>query len=113
MASSERPAEKRQRIDDQELTISPTRSELWFDDGSIILETQGLMQFRVHRSILSAHSQIFKDMLAVPQPPMSEDVIEGCPVVRLTDSAEDWKHVLQALYERRYCMPANVLKSYH
>lgn len=80
---------------------SPTilRSEnFWFDDGNIILEAEG-QQFRIHRGMLSRHSKIFKDMFNVPQL-SREPTIEGCPVVKLSDKAEDWEHVLSALYDR-------------
>lgn len=79
------------------LTRSP---ELWFEDGSVVLHVESTL-FRVHRSILSSNSEVFRDMFSVPQPPMnvSEGVIDGCPVVHLPDHAVDWTHVLSALYD--------------
>jgi hypothetical protein len=97
-------AVEQQSIDysDEEFAIIPNRAaDLWFEDGNVVLETEST-QFRVHRSILSTHSVIFRDMFAAPQPAAFEEELEGCQVVLLPDSAEDWTHVLKALYDRRY-----------
>lgn len=99
---------------------SPTLSqhpEFWFTDGSIILVAQDMM-FRVHKSFLSRHSVIFRDMFSLPQPslsslnssrPISQDVdvrrledTEGCSAVWLHDSAEDVSSLLYALYDGPY-----------
>jgi hypothetical protein len=76
------------------------RGEPWYDDGSIILQADAT-QFKVYRGILANSSVVFKDMTALPQPIAGEEMIEGCPVVRLTDTARDWSHVLKALCDRR------------
>ena len=56
-------------------------------------------QFKVHRSLLSQSSSVFRDMFTFPQPldPL-EELVEGCPVVRLTDSKVDVEHVFDALF---------------
>jgi hypothetical protein len=64
-------------------TIS--RTYLWFDDGNIILHAEST-QFRVHRSILSASSSVFRDMFSLPQPE-NENVVDRCPVVRVSDTS--------------------------
>lgn len=75
--------------------------DLWFDDGSVVLQVEST-QFRVHRSVLSSQSVIFRDMFSVPQPSVSgatvEGMIEGCPVVCLQDKSQDWTYVLQMIY---------------
>ena len=76
------------------------RSDPWFDDGTIVIQA-GDTQFRAYRGILTVCSPIFHDMFSIPQPPTGEDYVEGCPVVHVSDSAEDWKYVLRALCERR------------
>jgi len=77
---------------------SPTQHEsLWFDDGSIVLCVQNTL-FRVHRSILSAHSQVFAGMFQIPQP-MGEATIEGCAVVYLPNKAADFADLLKVLYD--------------
>jgi len=71
----------------------------WLDDGNVILEAEG-KQFRVLRSILVSHSSTFRDVFALPQPAY-EELVHGCPVVRISDTAEDTHHVLKALFDRR------------
>lgn len=72
---------------------------LWFDDGSVILEVES-SQFKVHRSMLSNYSVVFRDMFDIPLPSVinDEDVVEGCPVVCLQDNAQDWIVVLKVMY---------------
>jgi hypothetical protein len=97
------PASKRQRTEGPETEASPEtkRSEPWFDDGNIILEAEH-SQFRVYRGVLAAASDVFKNIFSIPQPPsLREELIEGCTVVHMTDSAKDLRFVLKALCERR------------
>ena len=70
---------------------------LWYDDGSVVLQAETTM-FRVHRSILSAQSEIFKDMFAIPQSPTSTDgTVDGCPVITmLGDTMQDWENTYSA-----------------
>ncbi|KZP02485.1 hypothetical protein FIBSPDRAFT_700884, partial [Athelia psychrophila] len=62
-------------------------SKLWFEDGSILLETERV-QFKVYKGILAANSAIFRDMFANAQPQEGE-LVEGCPGVYLTDKLKD------------------------
>ena len=82
------------------ITNSTRHPDLWFDDGSIILHVETTL-FRVHRSTLSTHSEVFADMFRIPQPP-DHDIIEGCSVVHLPDSANDFIYLLKALYDPLY-----------
>jgi len=70
--------------------------DLWYNDGSIVLvaETFG---FRVHTSILAATCVAFRDMAVIGQS-KCEETFEGCPVVRLQDSAADVGHFLKSIY---------------
>ncbi|KAJ6630388.1 hypothetical protein B0H10DRAFT_1774531 [Mycena sp. CBHHK59/15] len=77
--------------------------ELWFDDGGLVIRAQSSL-FRVSRAILAARSCVFKDMLSFPQPPESE-LIEGCPVVQLHDSADDMTVFLRAIFDSEFFMP--------
>ncbi|KDR69183.1 hypothetical protein GALMADRAFT_77644 [Galerina marginata CBS 339.88] len=74
-----------------------TRSDMWFDDGNIVLQA-GMTQFRVHRGIIARHSSVFKDMFAMAQP-TGELEIEGCAVVHVMDTPQDWRNVLVVLYD--------------
>lgn len=89
-------------------------TSLWFVDGSVILQAEKTL-FRVHMSQLSRHSIFFRDLFSLPQPPhvtadpprqpishfptSDQQYMEGCPVLELQDSAEDFAHLLTALYD--------------
>ncbi|TCD68730.1 hypothetical protein EIP91_010014, partial [Steccherinum ochraceum] len=73
------------------------RGDLWLDDGNIVLVAEGTA-FRVHQSILSRNSEVFRDMFTLPQPEGTE-TCHGCPVVHLQDSKKELLHVLLALFD--------------
>jgi len=80
-------------------------ADLWFCDGSVILQADSTL-FRVHKSQLSRRSTVFSDMFTLPQPPvmtthatLADETHEGCPIVKLYDSAEDVANLLLALYD--------------
>jgi len=94
---SDTPAAKRKRTEGTALDSEVVRStDIWYDDGSVILQAEST-QFRVHWTVLAQHSSVFSDMRAVPQPP-DEPLVEGCPVIQLSDSIQDLQHLLRALY---------------
>lgn len=95
MDSHDHRGAKRART--QSLTEGMKRGSVWYDDGSLVLQVQQT-QFRVHRSLLCQHSEIFADMFQVSQPGPEDELVDGCPVVDLPDNAEDWQHVLTALF---------------
>ncbi|KAF8518709.1 hypothetical protein BU17DRAFT_76104 [Hysterangium stoloniferum] len=77
-------------------------SDLWFDDGSIVLRAkEPVMLFRVHRALIARHSEVFRNMFMIPQPQTRGDteLVEGCPVVDIYDSANDVSSLLRALYD--------------
>ncbi|KAJ3478811.1 hypothetical protein NLI96_g9499 [Meripilus lineatus] len=79
---------------------APTpHSTLRFEDGNIVLIAQNTY-FRVHKGILMHHSEVMKDMFQIPQPAYSAaDLIEGCPIVHMSDTASDIELFLLALYD--------------
>lgn len=84
---------------------------LWFDDASIVLATD-IHVYRVHKSMLSKYSSVFKDMLEIPFEGVDEDGAtgvdrwDGLPLVRMAgDSDENVSHLLMALYDREYVLP--------
>ncbi|KAJ7496895.1 hypothetical protein FB451DRAFT_1209150 [Mycena latifolia] len=87
------PPAKRQRT---ESTASITHSNIWYQDGSVVLQAQ-TTQFRVHWSVLAQHSSFFRDMQGLPQPP-DQPSVDGCAVVELSDAVADVEHLLKALY---------------
>lgn len=76
--------------------VKVTRSIPWFDDGTVVLQAE-LKQFRVYRGILSAYSNVFKEMFSLPQS-AGRGEVEGCPIVHLDDSADDLGIVLEFLH---------------
>ncbi|KAJ7784387.1 hypothetical protein B0H16DRAFT_1709109 [Mycena metata] len=81
----------------------PIRGEPWLDDGNVILATsadENPTAFRVHRSVMARHSEVFESMFLVPQP--ATDVVEtmdGCQVVRMWDSPVELSNLIVALYD--------------
>lgn len=79
-------------------------AEFWFEDGTIILIAQNI-EFRVYKGPLIRHSPVFSDMFSLPQPvsaphsPLSSasgnDEMTDCPVVHVTDSPYELRHVLR------------------
>jgi hypothetical protein len=91
--------EKRQRSDpDVEPDVQPQRSNVWLEDGNIVLEAQSV-QFRVHKSVLASNSPIFRNMLQIPVP-ASQATLDNMPIVELHDSSTDVELMLKALYDR-------------
>jgi hypothetical protein len=103
MSSDKDKPRKRPRTSDEDLDTPNVEithhDDLWFEDGNIVLISSDIA-FRVHRGILSRHSQVFRHMLTIPQPDNSPKV-EDCPVVHLSDSGEDVKYFVNALYDRQ------------
>ncbi|RPD58519.1 hypothetical protein L226DRAFT_614693 [Lentinus tigrinus ALCF2SS1-7] len=89
------------------VTLEPDKAsrtrdkDFWFEDGTIIL-VAGNTEFRVYRGHLARRCDVFKDMLSFPQPASTavctrdgED--HWCPIIHVTDSARDWRHVLRLM----------------
>ncbi|KAG5735841.1 hypothetical protein E4T56_gene9366 [Termitomyces sp. T112] len=78
------------------------RSDYWYDDGSIIIIVEETA-FRVHKSILSQHSDVFADLFTIPEPAAREsESLEGCSVVHLQDDLHDFTQVIKAIYKPFY-----------
>jgi len=87
---------------------------LWFPDGNVVLATDSLL-FRVHKSVLSLHSSVFKDMFDIAFTPAgnfpgssgeqvgainarSSEEYEGLPLVLMAgDNGKEVAHLLQAV----------------
>ncbi|KAK7057753.1 BTB domain-containing protein [Favolaschia claudopus] len=78
------------------MTSSPSRSEIWFSDGSVVLQVENI-QFRVYWGVLTQQSSFFRTMQNLPQPP-NQPSIDGCPVIELQDAVGDVEYLLRALY---------------
>ncbi|KAK7690526.1 hypothetical protein QCA50_005624 [Cerrena zonata] len=77
-----------------------TDAGLWFEDGNIILIAQ-YTPFKVHRGLLSRKSEVFRDMFTLPPPesPNKCDLMDGIPIVHMSDNWEDLSIVLSVLYD--------------
>ncbi|KAI0316200.1 hypothetical protein OF83DRAFT_1128265, partial [Amylostereum chailletii] len=82
--------------------------EFWLEDGSIILVC-ATVGFRVHRSVLAMHSEVFRDMFTVGRKDDQGEMFDGCLVLRLQDAAEDIKYLLRALYYREFAQDKRAL----
>ncbi|PAV20574.1 hypothetical protein PNOK_0320100 [Pyrrhoderma noxium] len=82
------------------MTSESRQTDFWFNDGSVIL-VSGNVAFKVHKGQLSRHSEVFGDLLSVPQPP-DEATFENCYIVELHDSPVDLWYLLKALYDGLY-----------
>ncbi|KZP21992.1 hypothetical protein FIBSPDRAFT_825261 [Athelia psychrophila] len=81
--------------------VTPSKGSIWFFDGNIVIDASSTL-FRVHRGVLARNSDVFRDLFLVPQPAGdSPNEIDGCAVVTMHDSAEDWAYVLNAMYDGR------------
>ncbi len=82
-------------LSEDALSKDPT---LWLEDGSIVIVAQ-TTAFRVHRSILARHSEAFSSLFTLPQPADGAETFDDCLVVRVPDSAYDFRQLLLALYD--------------
>ncbi|TDL25286.1 hypothetical protein BD410DRAFT_896201 [Rickenella mellea] len=83
--------------------------DIWFSDGNIVIvviETDENARrrhlYKVHKSILSMHSPVWRDMFGLPQSfnsPASGDCYNGVPVVILPDDVKDVDDLLSAIYK--------------
>lgn len=82
--------------------------EFWYTDGTVIL-IAGNVEFRIYKGILAEHSPVFKDMFSMPQPPLEESGSgdASCPIVHVSDSAEDLRHVLRVYMPKSDARYAN------
>ena len=81
-------------------------------DTNFIIRSSDLIDFRVHKSILATVSPIFKDLLSLPQPSDSE-IVDGLPMVQLSESSELLNSLLSTLYPIRTVIPNSYDKVWH
>ncbi|KAJ7270145.1 hypothetical protein B0H12DRAFT_1009028 [Mycena haematopus] len=76
-------------------TTPVVRSEIWYGDGTVVLQAQGT-QFRVYWGVLAQQSSFFRGMQDLPQP-LDQPSVDGCPVIELHDDVADVEFLLKAL----------------
>lgn len=74
-------------------------ADLWFNDGNIIVVADDT-PFKVYRGLLSQRSEVLRDILSIPQPPTpnASELMDGIPILHVSDTWKDLSYVLSALY---------------
>ena len=94
-----RPLKRRRVEEDQEACsqLGLSRDDrFWFPDGNVVLTT-GDVAFRVYHGVLASQSPVFDDMLDFPQPESAPNM-DGCPILELSDSHHDLRHLLLVIF---------------
>lgn len=99
--------QEREDPEAQVYSISSPLEPFDVSDTSLIIRSSDLVDFRVHKSILAMVSPFFKDLLSLPQPSDSE-IVDGLPVVRMSESSE----LLNGLISILYPVPTVIPNSY-
>ncbi|KAF7291416.1 F-box domain-containing protein [Mycena indigotica] len=86
------PPPKRKRPDSEAASDTIIRSEVWFEDGNLLVQVQ-TTQFRLFRGSLAFHSPKLKALI--------EALPENAALV-LDDNPADWEHVSKKLFHHAY-----------
>ncbi|KAH9012769.1 hypothetical protein EDB84DRAFT_924296 [Lactarius hengduanensis] len=78
-------------------------------DASIILRSSDQASFRVHKSVLAMSSPFFKDLLSLPQPP-DDELVDGLPVIQLSEDAGLLNSLVSLLYPIPHVVPSSYEK---
>jgi hypothetical protein len=78
-------------------------------DANIIVRSSDQVNFRVHKSLLAMSSPFFEDMLSLPQPP-DDEIIDGLPVVQLSEDAGLLNCLVSLLYPISPVIPGSYEK---
>ncbi|KAJ7184445.1 hypothetical protein C8R46DRAFT_1064092 [Mycena filopes] len=91
--------------------VEPKRViDLWFEDGNVVIQAEDY-QFCLFKSFLTTRSPIFNDTFSIPQPEDAER-INGCPVLRIHDSATDAAHFFKAIFDSETFLPPPAATSF-
>ncbi|THH16552.1 hypothetical protein EW146_g4098 [Bondarzewia mesenterica] len=76
---------------------------LWLNEGNIVIRTtsaDAYTLYKVHKSILSLHSPVFRGLFDSPQDALhsASEHFEGIPIMDLPDAPDDVDGFLKALY---------------
>lgn len=114
MSSAQRPNKRPRSLSESDagtkddpsasLTSLEQDREMWFQDGNVVLVAQ-TTAFRVYKGLLAQQSSVFSDLFLLP-PHHDGETIEGIPVVRLDDRAEELRHILLIIFYNKKCVIA-------
>ena len=82
----------------------PLPDRLDMANADIIIQSCDAINFRVHKLVLSLSSPFFNDMFSLPQP-SDQEVVDGLPVVRLSEDADVLSCLLTMLYPIPFMIP--------
>jgi hypothetical protein len=98
-----------QDCNDSATATLPADEGMVVHDADIVLRSSDLVTFRVHKLILASSSQFFKDMFSLPQP-SNDEMVDGLPVVSLSEDAEIVRGLITMLYPISPEIPASYEK---
>ena len=90
--------------EDHQIRLSISPQPFAISDTNLIIRSSDLVDFRVHKSVLALASPFFKDLLSLPQP-ADWEIVDGHPVVPLSESSELMNSLFSILYPVRVVMP--------
>ena len=82
----------------------PGPLDISLPDANLVIRSADLGKFRVHKSILAIVSPFFRDLLSLPQPSDCE-LVDGLPVVQLSEDTELLNSLVSMLYPVRRMIP--------
>ncbi|KAH9053912.1 hypothetical protein EDB87DRAFT_145811 [Lactarius vividus] len=91
--------------------FSFARSPLNVPDANIIIRSSDQVNFRVHKSLLAMSSPFFEDLLSPPQPPDGE-LVDGLPVIQLSEDADLLHSLVSLLYPISPYIPDSYEKAF-
>jgi hypothetical protein len=103
---------ERDESQDQANLITSLPEPLDVPDANLIIRSSDLVNFRVHKLILSMASPFFTNLLSLPQPSDGESV-DGLPVVTFTEDAEVLNSLVSMLYPIHPVIPDSYDKVLH
>jgi BTB/POZ domain len=84
--------------------IPPLPESIYVNEADLIIQSSDFVEFRIHKSMLAFSSQVFRDMFSLPQP--SNEIVDGLPVLRLSEDAELVRALITVLYPIPSELPA-------
>ncbi|KAH9020103.1 hypothetical protein EDB84DRAFT_1565817 [Lactarius hengduanensis] len=87
------------------------RSRLNVPDADIIIRSSDKVNFRVHKSLLAMSSPFFEDLLSSPQP-LNGELVDGLPVIQLSEDADLLNSLVSLLYPISSYIPGSCEKAF-
>ncbi|KAH8982483.1 hypothetical protein EDB83DRAFT_2306680 [Lactarius deliciosus] len=73
-------------------------------DPNIIVRSSDQVNFPIRKALLAMSSPFFKDLLSLPQPP-DDELVDGLPVIQLSENADLLNNLISLLYPIRPVIP--------